>query len=141
MRAIRNSGKQIIQDRTIYEDAHIFARNLHKGGNINPRDYQTYLNLFNSMSSMIAPPDLLIYLKAGLPKLIRQIEKRGRDYENAISLGYLEELNQHYDDWIKNYKEGKLLVVEVDSLDYISNPEDFGQVVRKIDADMHGLFS
>lgn len=141
LRNIRQGDKKIIQDRTIYEDAYIFAKNLNKAGHINPRDYQTYLNLFHSMSSMISPPDLLIYLKSGMGRLIKHIEKRGRDYEEKISIGYLEELNQHYDDWIGGYKEGNLLVIDADGLDFAGKPEDFYQIALKVDAKMHGLFS
>ena len=141
IREIRQMKKNIIQDRTIYEDAYIFARNLHKAGFINQRDYENYLGLFNSMTSSISPPDLLIYLRAGLPKLTEQIAKRGRDYEEAISIKYLEDLNHHYEDWISGYDEGNLLIIDVNQLNYVDQPEDFGTILRKIDAEINGLFS
>lgn len=130
----------IIQDRTIYEDAHIFAKNLRESGNLSERDFATYFDLFTSMTSMIKPPDLLIYLRASLPKLTNQIAQRGRSYENTISLKYLEDLNRHYEDWIANYKEGPLLIINADPLDYVSRPEDLGHVIGKIDAELFGLF-
>ncbi|MEO9476888.1 MAG: deoxynucleoside kinase [Cyclobacteriaceae bacterium] len=138
---IQSSTKSTIQDRTIYEDAHIFAQNLFSSGMLNDRDYATYLNLYNSMIQHIQAPDLLVYLKADTPKLVNQIQKRGRDYENAIRIDYLKNLNTHYVDWIGNYKEGKLLVVDVNDRDFVQNPEDFSFIVERIDAEIHGLFS
>lgn len=138
---IQNSTKSTIQDRTIYEDAHIFAQNLFSSGMLNDRDYATYLNLYNSMIQHIQAPDLLVYLKADTPKLVNQIQKRGRDYENAIRIDYLKNLNLHYTDWIGKYKEGKLLVVDVNDRDFVHNPEDFSFIVERIDAEIHGLFS
>ncbi|MEP0366569.1 MAG: deoxynucleoside kinase [Cyclobacteriaceae bacterium] len=138
---IQNSTKSTIQDRTIYEDAHIFAQNLFSSGMLNDRDYATYLNLYNSMIQHIQAPDLLVYLKADTPKLVNQIQKRGRDYENAIRIDYLKNLNTHYVDWIGKYKEGKLLVVDVNDRDFVHNPEDFSFIVERIDAEIHGLFS
>ena len=137
---IRESEKTIIQDRTIYEDAYIFAKNLKESRYLDERDYNTYFDLFQSMSKMIQPPDLLIYLRAGIPKLIEQISRRGRDYESSISIKYLEDLNRNYEDWISQYQEGNLLVIDVNELDYVSNPEDLGIVLSKIEAELHGLF-
>ena len=137
---IRKSGKTIIQDRTIYEDAHIFAPNLHSMGLMTSRDFENYVSLFNLMSNMVEPPDLLIYLKASVPTLVRQIQKRGRDFENTIRIDYLTRLNDRYDAWIEGYKLGKLLIIDVNSLDFESNPSDLSQVISKIDAELHGLF-
>ena len=138
---IRKSRETIIQDRTIYEDAYIFAKNLKESRYLSARDYDTYFSLFQSMSQMIAPPDLLIYLRASIPTLIRQIARRGRQYENTISIKYLEDLNRNYESWIAGYKEGKLLVIEVDDLDYVSQPEDLGHIINRIEAELFGLFS
>ena len=138
---IRNSDKTIVQDRTIYEDAYIFAANLHRSGHISERDYQSYLSIFTSMSSMVQAPDLLIYLKADIPKLVRQIAKRGRDYEYKIQLDYLRNLNEHYEKWISDYKIGKLLVVDVNDMNFVENTEDFSHIVNKIDLELNGLFS
>ncbi len=138
---IRKSEDTIIQDRTIYEDAYIFAKNLKESHYLSERDYSTYLSLFESMSQMIAPPDLMIYLRASIPTLIRQITRRGREYESSISIKYLEDLNRNYESWISGYKEGNLLVIEVDDLDYVNNPEDLGHIINRVDAEFFGLFS
>lgn len=130
-----------IQDRTIYEDAYIFAANLYKSQLLNDRDYQNYLNLFHSMMAHVKPPDLLIYLRADIPKLVSQIQKRGRAYEDAIRLDYLKNLNKHYEEWIENYTLGRLLIIDVNNLDFVSNVEDFSQIVEKIDVELNGLFS
>ncbi|MBC6988456.1 MULTISPECIES: deoxynucleoside kinase [Hymenobacter] len=140
IKQIQQQRKGVIQDRTIYEDAHIFAANLHQSGLMTPRDFENYLGLFNSMISMVEPPDLLLYLKADLPKLIQQIEKRNRDYENNIKIEYLKNLNEHYDHWISNYKSGKLLVIDVNNLDYLHNPEDLGFIIERINGTLFGLF-
>lgn len=137
---IRKSGKTIIQDRTIYEDAEIFAPNLHSMGLMSTRDFNNYKTLFDSMVSLIQPPDLLIYLRASVPTLVNQIQKRGRDYENSIRLDYLKQLNERYESWIKGYKLGKLLIINVDDLDVTVNPEDLSFIIDKIDAQIHGLF-
>ena len=137
---IRKSGKTIIQDRTIYEDAEIFAPNLHSMGLMSTRDFNNYKKLFDLMVSLIQPPDLLIYLRATVPTLVNQIQKRGREYENSIRLDYLKQLNERYDGWVDNYKMGKLLIINVDDLDFISNPEDLSFIIDKIDAHIHGLF-
>ncbi|GAA4373797.1 deoxynucleoside kinase [Hymenobacter koreensis] len=140
IKEMKLEGKGVIQDRTIYEDAHIFAANLHESGLMVPRDFQNYLNLFHSMISMVDPPDLLLYLKADLPKLIQQIEKRGRDYENNMRIEYLRNLNEHYEQWISNYKDGKLLIVDVNDLNYVDRPEDLGTIIEKIQGKLFGLF-
>jgi deoxyadenosine/deoxycytidine kinase len=137
---IRKSGKTVIQDRTIYEDAFIFAPNLHSMNLMSTRDFENYRSLFDLMSSFIQPPDLLIYLRASVPTLVNQIQKRGRDYENAIRLDYLKNLNEIYEDWIENYKFGKVLIVDADTLKVSENPEDLGSVIEKINAQLHGLF-
>ncbi len=136
---IRKSGRQVIQDRTIYEDAFIFAPNLHSMGLMSKRDFENYSTLFQLMMSLISPPDLLIYLRAGVPTLVNQIQMRGREYENSIRLDYLKRLNERYEAWIESYKLGKLLIIDVDHLDF-NKPEDLGLVINKIDAQIHGLF-
>jgi deoxyadenosine/deoxycytidine kinase len=137
---IRQSGKTIIQDRTIYEDANIFAPNLHSMGLMTTRDFNNYQSLFNVMSKFVSPPDLLIYLRASVPTLVNQIGKRGRDYENSIRIDYLKRLNERYEAWISTYDLGKLLIIDVDDLNYADNPEDLGKVVNKINAEINGLF-
>ena len=141
IKRIRESKVSTVQDRTIYEDAYIFAANLYKSKFLNDRDYSSYLTLFESMIQHVEAPDLLVYLKADIPKLVAQIEKRGRDYENAIRLDYLKNLNQHYHEWISSYDEGKLLTIDVNNLDFVANPDDFSTIVNKIDVEIHGLFS
>ena len=137
---IRKSGKDIIQDRTIYEDANIFAPNLHAMGLMTNRDFDNYSSLFNLMESLVEAPDLLIYLRSSIPNLVSQIHKRGRDYENSISIDYLSRLNERYEAWIHNYKKGRLLIVDVDDLDFVENKEDLGGIITKIDAEINGLF-
>ncbi|MDD4847360.1 MAG: deoxynucleoside kinase [Bacteroidales bacterium] len=137
---IRESGKSVIQDRTIYEDAYIFAPNLHEMNLMTTRDFENYRSLFDLMASFIQPPDLLIYLKASVPTLVKQIQLRGRDYEEAIRLDYLKSLNKRYDEWIQSYKQGKLLVVDVDNLDFIEKPEDLGEIIDRVNAELNGLF-
>jgi len=137
---IRKSGKTVIQDRTIYEDAYIFAPNLHDMNLMTTRDFDNYSSLFELMSSFIQPPDLLIYLKASVPTLVRQIQKRGRDYESSIRLDYLKSLNDRYEGWIETYKDGKLLIVDVDNINFSDNPEDLGNIIEKVTAEIHGLF-
>ena len=136
---IASSKEVIIQDRTLLEGVHIFVANNREQGNLSERDYDTYMQLFNLMMSMVNPPDLLIYLKASVPHLVSQIQKRGRDYEQTISLEYLSGLNRHYEEWISDYK-GKLLTIDSDSLDFEHNPEDFASITDKIDAELYGLF-
>ncbi|MFI1771950.1 deoxynucleoside kinase [Thalassobellus citreus] len=137
---IRKSGKDIIQDRTIYEDAHIFAPNLHAMGLMTNRDYENYKSLFELMESLVQGPDVLIYLRSTIPNLVKQIHKRGRDYENSISIDYLSRLNERYEAWIHGYTKGKLLIIDVDDLDFVDNPEDLGSVINTIDAEINGLF-
>ncbi|MCE7991706.1 MAG: deoxynucleoside kinase [Roseivirga sp.] len=138
---IRASNGGTIQDRTIYEDAYIFAANLRKSEYISARDYQNYLELFKSMIDHVAPPDLLIYLKADIPKLVGNIQKRGRDYEELIRIEYLKNLNEHYEEWIGNYDLGKLLVIDVNNLDFVKNVEDYANILEKVDFEVNGLFS
>ena len=137
---IREGGKDIIQDRTIYEDAHIFAPNLHAMGLMTNRDFENYKSLFDLMESFVEGPDLLIYLRSSISNLVSQIHKRGRDYENSISIEYLSRLNERYEAWISNYDKGNLLIIDVDPLDFVANPEDLGHIINKIDAEIHGLF-
>lgn len=137
---IRKSGKNVIQDRTIYEDANIFAPNLHAMGLMSTRDFDNYLSLFELLSSLIQPPDLVIYLRASVPTLVNQIQKRGRKYENSIRIDYLKRLNERYEAWINSYKLGRVLIVDVDSSNFPENPEDLRNVINKIDAELFGLF-
>ncbi len=137
---IRESGKDIIQDRTIYEDAHIFAPNLHAMGLMTNRDFENYKSLFDLMESFVQGPDLLIYLRSSISNLVEQIHKRGRDYENSISIDYLSRLNERYEAWISKYDKGNLLIIDVDNLDFVTNPEDLGLIINKIDAEINGLF-
>ncbi|MEM5565921.1 deoxynucleoside kinase [Psychroserpens sp. AS72] len=137
---IRESGKDIIQDRTIYEDAHIFAPNLHAMGLMTNRDFENYRSLFDLMESFVEGPDLLIYLRSSIQNLVAQIHKRGRDYENTISIDYLSRLNERYEAWITKYDKGNLLIIDVDDLDFVANPEDLGGIINKIDAQINGLF-
>ncbi|MBO7191970.1 MAG: deoxynucleoside kinase [Bacteroidales bacterium] len=136
---ISRSEEVIIQDRTILEGVHIFVANNKAMGNLSDRDYDTYMQLFNLMMTMVKEPDLLIYLKASVPHLVSQIQKRGRDYEKSISIEYLNNLNERYDKWIEAYP-GKVLVVETDNLDFENRPEDFAQITDRIDAQLYGLF-
>ncbi len=137
---IRKSGKTVIQDRTIYEDAYIFAPNLHSMNLMTTRDFDNYRSLFELISSLIQPPDLLIYLRSTVPTLVNQIQKRGREYESAIRLDYLKNLNERYEEWIKEYTLGKLLIVDVDEVNFPEDPEDLGTVIERINAELHGLF-
>ena len=136
---ISRSEEVIIQDRTILEGVHIFVANNKAMGNLSERDYETYMQLFNLMMSMVREPDLLIYLKSSVPHLVSQIQKRGREYEKSISIEYLNNLNERYDEWIANYK-GQILVIEADNLDFENRPEDFSLITDKIDAQLFGLF-
>jgi deoxyadenosine/deoxycytidine kinase len=136
---IRRSGKNIIQDRTIYEDAYIFAPNLHSMNLMSTRDFENYSSLFELMSSFIQPPDLLIYLRASVPTLVSQIQSRGRDYEESIRLDYLKLLNERYENWITSYKQGKLLIMDVDNMDF-NKPEDLSKVIDKVNGEINGLF-
>ncbi len=137
---IKNSGKDVIQDRTIYEDAHIFAPNLHEMSLMTTRDYDNYQSLFELMSSLIEPPDLLIYLRGSVSTLVQKIQDRGREYENSIRIDYLKKLNERYNTWIANYNIGKLLIIDTDNIDFKNNREDLGLIIDKINAEIHGLF-
>ena len=137
---IRQNTKTVIQDRTIYEDAYIFAPNLHAMGLMTTRDYDNYIELFKTMMYFIKPPELLIYLRASIPTLVRQIQKRGREYEESIRLDYLKRLNERYEAWITTYTNGNLLIIDVDDINFFDNSEDLGKVITKIDGELHGLF-
>jgi len=137
---LQETGIDMIQDRTIYEDAYIFAENLYDMGLMSARDFENYSNIFQSIIHYIKPPDLLIYLKASVPTLVNNIQKRGRDYESAIRLDYLSKLNDKYDKWINNYREGKVMILDKDNLDFTNNPEDLGGIIQKIEAELFGLF-
>jgi len=141
LKTIQGSSDSTIQDRTIYEDAYIFAANLYKSNLLSERDYANYKSLFDSMISHVKAPDLLIYLKADIPKLVGQIEKRGRSYETAMRIDYLKNLNSHYEEWIAGYKEGKLLIIDVNDLDFVERPADFSFIVEKIEREIFGLFA
>lgn len=137
---IQKNNRNVIQDRTIYEDAYIFAPNLHDMGLMNTRDYENYLATFELVSSFIKYPDLIIYLRGSVPTLVSQIQKRGRDYESTIRLDYLSSLNNFYEDWISKYDKGKLLVVDIEELNFADNPEDLGVVIDRINAEFNRLF-
>lgn len=137
--SISQSKETIIQDRTLMEGVHIFVENNRELGNLSERDYQTYMQLYSIMMSMVRPPELLIYLKSGIEHLVANIQKRGREYEQGISIEYLTGLNRHYEQWISSYK-GKLLIIEADNLDFKNKPEDFALITDKIDAELFGLF-
>jgi len=137
---IRESGKNVIQDRTIYEDAYIFAPNLHSMGLMTKRDIDNYLGLFNLMDSFVKGPDLLIYLRGSISTLVEQIQKRGRAYENNISIDYLSRLNERYEAWISKYDKGKLMIVDINKNKFPENPEHLGDIINQIEAEIHGLF-
>ncbi|MFN0034082.1 MAG: deoxynucleoside kinase [Saprospiraceae bacterium] len=137
---ILQGNRTVIQDRTIYEDAFIFAPNLADMGLMERRDFENYMTLFQSIVSQVKAPDLLIYLKASIPTLVEHIQTRGRDYEGSISLDYLKRLNDRYDGWINGYREGRLLIINVDNLDFTSNKEHASKVLEMVQAELHGLF-
>ena len=137
---IQNGTETIIQDRTMYEDANIFAPNLHEMGLMSKRDFDNYFGFFTTIKSMVQPPDLLIYLKASVPTLVSQIQKRGREYEENIRLDYLKKLNEYYNKWIEGYKEGPLLIIDCDKNKFGENDEDFGEIISKVDGMLYGLF-
>lgn len=137
---IQNGTETVIQDRTIYEDANIFAPNLHDMGLMSKRDFDNYYNFFQTLKTMVKPPDLLIYLQASVPTLVGNIQKRGREYEENIRLDYLKKLNEYYNKWIGGYKEGHLLVIDIDKNRFPENDEHFGDIIHKVDAQLHGLF-
>ena len=136
---IRKSGDTVVQDRTIYEDAYIFATNLYEMGLMETRDFKNYRDLFELMSSFLQPPDLLIYLRASVPTLVRQIQKRNRDYEQTIRLDYLQALNKYYEEWIANYDLGKLLIIDSDNIE-LDNPDDLSHIIDNINSSLNGLF-
>ncbi len=130
----------VIQDRTIYEDANIFAPNLHEMGLMTKRDFDNYHNFFQTLKTMVSPPDLLIYLKGSVPTLVGQIQKRGREYEENIRLDYLKRLNEHYNNWINTYKDGKLLVIDIDNMNFADNKEDLAKIISLVNSEVNGLF-
>lgn len=140
IKEIRNGKKTVIQDRTIYEDAYIFAPNLHSMGLMSSRDFENYNKLFDNIKQQIEPPDLMIYLRAGIPKLVDQIQMRGRDYEDAIRLDYLKRLNERYEAWISDYKQGPLLIFNVDDMNFQENPEDLSKIINQVESTINGLF-
>ncbi|MEJ6588433.1 MAG: deoxynucleoside kinase [Crocinitomicaceae bacterium] len=137
---IKSTKNTVIQDRTIYEDAFIFAPNLHSMGLMTTRDFENYFSLFTLMDSFVSPPDLLIYLRASVPTLVNQIQQRGREYEESIRLDYLKRLNERYEAWVSTYDKGKLLIIDIDNNRFPDNQEDLGQIINSIDAEINGLF-
>ena len=137
---IRQGDATVIQDRTIYEDAYIFAPNLHNMGLMSERDFANYFDLFKTMSSQVEAPDLLVYLKSDIPTLVNHIHTRGRDYEGNMSLDYLKRLNERYEEWIKGYSEGRLLIIDIDNVDFKNSKEDLGLIIDKVDKELYGLF-
>lgn len=137
---IKKAKETVIQDRTIYEDAYIFAPNLHSMGLMSTRDFENYFTIFNLISSLIQPPDLIIYLRATVPTLVRQIEQRGRKYEDNIRIDYLKKLNERYDSWAEAYSLGKIMIIDVDNLNFIDKTEDLSVVIDRVNAELHGLF-
>ena len=137
---IQKGDAIVIQDRTIHEDACIFAPNLHSMGLMSTRDFENYQRLYETINYLIKPPDLLIYLKASVPTLVNQIQKRGRDYEDNLRLDYLRRLNEYYEKWIATYEEGRLLVIDVDQCNFVDEEEALGQIINKVSAELHGLF-
>jgi deoxyadenosine/deoxycytidine kinase len=137
---IQKGTETVIQDRTIYEDANIFAPNLHEMGLMSKRDFDNYYHFFQTLKAMVQPPDLLIYLNGSVPTLVGQIQKRGREYEENIRLDYLKRLNEYYNKWIDAYKEGPLLVVDIDKIKFGENEEHFGEIIHKVDRELYGLF-
>ena len=137
---IHRGTETVIQDRTIFEDANIFAPNLHEMGLMSKRDFDNYYKFFQTLKTMVQPPDMLIYLKGSVPTLVGQIQKRGREYEENIRLDYLKRLNDYYNKWIESYKEGALLIIDIDKNKFAENEEHMGEIIRKVDAQLYGLF-
>ncbi|HTL08565.1 MAG TPA: deoxynucleoside kinase [Chitinophagaceae bacterium] len=137
---IHRGTETVIQDRTIFEDANIFAPNLHEMGLMSKRDFDNYFRFFQTLKTMVQPPDMLIYLKGSVPTLVGQIQKRGREYEENIRLDYLKRLNDYYNKWIESYKEGALLIIDIDKNKFAENEEHMGEIIRKVDAQLYGLF-
>ena len=138
---IQKKGNDVVQDRSIYEDAHIFAPNLNSMGLMTHRDFKNYQTVFELMESLVKGPDLMIYLRSSISNLVSQIHKRGRDYENSISIEYLSRLNERYEAWVHNYDKGKILIIDVGDLNFVDNKEDLSVVIEKIDAELSGLFT
>lgn len=137
---IQNGNETVVQDRTIYEDARIFAPNLHEMGLMSKRDFDNYFQFFQTLKSMVRPPDLLIYLKASVPTLVENIQKRGREYEENIRLDYLKRLNKYYNGWIDEYREGPLLIIDANNIRFAENPEHLGEIISRVESQLHGLF-
>ena len=137
---IQRGTETVIQDRTIYEDANIFAPNLHEMGLMSKRDFDNYFKFFSTIKTMVQPPDLLIYLKASVPTLVSQIQKRGREYEENIRLDYLKKLNEYYNKWVDGYKEGPVLIIDCDKNKFGDSEEDLGEIISKVDGMLYGLF-
>jgi deoxyadenosine/deoxycytidine kinase len=137
---IQQGERIVIQDRSIYEDAHIFAPNLHDMNLMSHRDFDNYFQLFQLMQTHVKPPDLMIYLRANISTLVSHIQQRGRDYENSISIDYLNRLNDRYETWINQYTDGRLLIIPIDNMDFENNPADFGLILNEVEAQLHGLF-
>ncbi len=140
IKKLRDEERTVVQDRSIYEDAQIFAPNLHAMGLMSTRDFDNYMDLFKTLNSFLTPPDLMIYLRAGIPKLVEQIQKRGRDYEDSIRLDYLKRLNERYEAWAGAYKMGKIIYFNIDEIDFANNQEDAAKVIELIQAEVNGLF-
>lgn len=140
-RKLAQLNENIVQDRSIYEDAHIFAKNLHESGLMEKREYNNYFALYSSMIDFIKAPDLLIYLRADIPTLIKRIEMRSRDYESGIRLDYLKNLNHYYEEWISNYDLGKLLIINVNNIDFVKKPDDLSEILTKVDRELFGMFN
>ncbi len=140
-RKLAQLNENIVQDRSIYEDAHIFAKNLHESGLMEKREYTNYFALYSSMIDFIEAPDLLIYLRANIPTLIKRIEMRSRDYESGIRLDYLKNLNRYYEEWIANYDLGKLLIIDVNNIDFVKNQDDLSEILTKVDRELFGMFN
>lgn len=138
---IEKANQSMVMDRTIYEDAEIFARNLNQMGFLDDRDYKNYVALYEEMTSFLKVPDLLVYLRASVPTLVRQIQQRGRSYESSISIDYLEKLNELYEDWVNRYDKGPKLIIETDDLDFVKNEEDLGKILNLIDQRLFGMFA
>ena len=139
-RAIEEAPHSVVQDRSIYEDAEIFARNLHEMGLMSARDYENYQDLFGVMTSYLRPPDLLVYLRAGVPTLVNHIQSRGREFESTIRIEYLQRLNKHYEDWVNRYDLGPKLIIDVDEMDFVNNEVDQSEIVTRVESRLYGLF-
>ena len=137
---IQKSGKKIIQDRSIYEDAYIFAPNLHSMGLLTKRDFENYKNMFSLMEKLVKGPDIMIYLRSSISKLVENIQLRGREYENSISIDYLSRLNERYEAWVQDYDKGKIISIDVDKVNFVADPKAFGDVISLIDKEINGLF-